>query len=113
MFDERFLLPLWIFPSSNNQNLVLQLDDTLLECSKLVRLQSYGWGELRTVSNFSNTDYMQDNNLFGIDPFFIEKGIHFTVFIMMVVKPKSDFFFLFSVEIFIFHIVLKQWCPYL
>ncbi|KAE8646507.1 midasin [Cucumis sativus] len=52
----------------------LKLDDTLHECSKLVRLQSYGWGELRTASNFSNTDSMQDSNLFGIDPFFIEKG---------------------------------------
>ena len=83
------------FPSSYNQNLVLQLDDTLHECSKLVRLQSYGWGELRTASNFSNTDSMQDSNLFGIDPFFIEKGIRFTVFIMMGVKPNLIFFFLF------------------
>ncbi|XP_038899709.1 midasin isoform X2 [Benincasa hispida] len=52
----------------------LKLDNTMLECSKFARLQSYGWGELRTATDLSNTDYMQDSNLFGIDPFFIEKG---------------------------------------
>lgn len=76
------------FPSFNNWILMLQLGDTILECSKLARLQSYGWGELRTASDLSNTDYMQDSNLFGIDPFFIAKGIRSTVFIIMGVIAK-------------------------
>lgn len=76
------------FPSFNNWILMLQLGDTILECSKLARIQSYGWGELRAASDLANTDYMQDSNLFGIDPFFIEKGIRSTVFIIMGVIAK-------------------------
>ncbi|XP_022152480.1 midasin isoform X2 [Momordica charantia] len=52
----------------------LKLDDTKPERSKLVRLNSYGWGELRLAADVSNTDYMQDDNLFGIEPFYVEKG---------------------------------------
>lgn len=74
--------------------LLLQLADPELECSKLARLQSYGWGELRTASDLSNFDSMQDSNLFGIDPFYIEKGIRFTVFIMTGLMLKFDFLFI-------------------
>ncbi|KAG7014001.1 Midasin [Cucurbita argyrosperma subsp. argyrosperma] len=52
----------------------LKLGNAKLECSLLAKLQSYGWGELSTASDLSNTDYMQDSNHFGIDPFYIEKG---------------------------------------
>lgn len=70
---------------------LLQLDDTKPEWSKHVRLNSYGWGELRLAADVSNTDYMQDDNLFGIEPFYVEKGIHFHLFIIMGAMLKSDF----------------------
>ncbi|ONI15461.1 hypothetical protein PRUPE_3G044200 [Prunus persica] len=47
---------------------------TELEYSKLARIQNYGWGDPDTTEGDSCSDSMQCDNIFGVDPFYIEKG---------------------------------------
>lgn len=42
--------------------------------SKLSTLQNYGWGDLETAIDTSLKDKMHCDSLFGVDPFYIEKG---------------------------------------
>lgn len=37
-------------------------------------MESYGWGGTKSVEDIPCGDAMQCDNIFGIDPFYIEKG---------------------------------------
>ncbi|XP_040935632.1 midasin isoform X2 [Gossypium hirsutum] len=52
---------------------LLQLDDKNLLYSKLSKMENYGWGDIGAPTEV-NTDSMLHNDVFGIDPFYIEKG---------------------------------------
>lgn len=52
---------------------VLQLDNKNLLYSKLSKMENYGWGDIGAPTEV-NTDSMLQNDVFGIDPFYIEKG---------------------------------------
>lgn len=54
--------------------MVTQGNVTELEYSKLARIQNYGWGDPDTTEGDSCSDSMQCDNIFGVDPFYIEKG---------------------------------------
>ena len=42
--------------------------------TKLSRMENFGWGDLGMTADISCTENMQCDNIFGIDPFYIEKG---------------------------------------
>ncbi|XP_065866775.1 midasin [Euphorbia lathyris] len=50
----------------------LELDDTMLQ--KLSTMENYGWGDLGIAADVSCRDDMLCDNVFGIKPFYIEKG---------------------------------------
>ncbi|WCJ27054.1 Midasin [Euphorbia peplus] len=50
----------------------LELDDAMLQ--KLSTIENYGWGDLGIAADISGSDDMLCDNVFGISPFFIEKG---------------------------------------
>ncbi|KAK8664402.1 hypothetical protein V6N13_084194 [Hibiscus sabdariffa] len=52
---------------------LLQVDNTNLLYSKISKMENYGWGDLGALREV-NTDGMLHDDLFGIDPFYIEKG---------------------------------------
>ncbi|RDX86825.1 Midasin, partial [Mucuna pruriens] len=52
----------------------LRVDGSNLLYSKLSRMGNYSWGEFGTAIDASHTDDKPCNNLFGIDPFYINKG---------------------------------------
>ncbi|XP_017978548.1 PREDICTED: midasin [Theobroma cacao] len=52
---------------------LLQVDSTNLLYSKLSKMENYGWGDLETPVEI-NTDSTLCDNVFSIDPFYIEKG---------------------------------------
>jgi midasin len=52
------------------------VETTTLIYTKLSRMENYGWGNLGTTADISCSDNMQCDNIFGIDPFYIEKGNH-------------------------------------
>lgn len=56
--------------------LVTQVDKTKLVDSKVSKMQSYGWGPLETTEGDSCSDAMECDNIFGVEPFYIEKGNH-------------------------------------
>lgn len=52
--------------------LLLQLDDNKLH--ELSTMENYGWGDLGPTADISCSDDMQCMDIFGINPFYIEKG---------------------------------------
>ncbi|XP_048233780.1 midasin isoform X2 [Ricinus communis] len=50
----------------------LQLDGSMLQ--KVSAMGNYGWGNLETTPDISLTDDMLCDNVFGISPFYVEKG---------------------------------------
>ncbi|TKY64312.1 Midasin protein [Spatholobus suberectus] len=53
----------------------LKVDESNLLYSKLSRMGNYSWGEFGTTMDVSHSDDKQHDDLFGIDPFYINKGI--------------------------------------
>lgn len=53
--------------------LLLQVEDNVL-CAKLSTMENYGWGDIVTNADIPCGDDMQCDNIFGIHPFYIEKG---------------------------------------
>ncbi|KAM1135785.1 hypothetical protein TB1_033293 [Malus domestica] len=45
-----------------------------LEFKKLSKMQNYGWGAPETIEQDSSCGSMQCDNIFGVDPFYVEKG---------------------------------------
>ncbi|KAK4269128.1 hypothetical protein QN277_022325 [Acacia crassicarpa] len=52
----------------------LRVDEGHLLYSKLSRMENYSWGECGSLVGVSHNDDVQQENVFGIDPFFIRKG---------------------------------------
>ncbi|XP_048323691.2 midasin isoform X2 [Ziziphus jujuba] len=52
----------------------LKVGDANVMFSKHSTLQNYGWGDLETSMDTSLDNKMQCDNIFGVDPFYIEKG---------------------------------------
>ncbi|XP_022715201.1 midasin isoform X4 [Durio zibethinus] len=52
---------------------LLLVDNTNLLYPKLSKMENYGWGDLETPTEM-NTDCMLYDNIFSIDPFYIEEG---------------------------------------
>lgn len=50
------------------------MDDDSADYQKLSRIENYGWGKAIMAKNLSGNDNVQCDNIFGIDPFYIEKG---------------------------------------
>lgn len=42
--------------------------------TELLRMENYGWIDANSVVDTSESEEMQCDNLFGIHPFYIEKG---------------------------------------
>lgn len=55
------------------------METTSLTHTKLSRMENYGWGHLGITADISCSDNMQCDNIFGIDPFYIEKGNYMRV----------------------------------
>ncbi|XP_029127909.1 midasin [Cajanus cajan] len=53
----------------------LRVDESDLLHSKLSRMSNYSWGEFGAIMDVSDIDNKQYDDLFGIDPFYISKGI--------------------------------------
>ncbi|KAJ4717838.1 Midasin [Melia azedarach] len=51
----------------------LKVEDNVL-CAKLSTMENYGWGDIVTNADIPCGDDMQCDNIFGIHPFYIEKG---------------------------------------
>lgn len=41
-------------------------------------MEKYGWGNFGIAEDILRSDNIDCDNMFGIDPFFIEKGINFS-----------------------------------
>lgn len=54
--------------------LLLQVDENSADYPKLSRIENYGYGETIMAKNLSGNHNVQLDNIFGIDPFYIEKG---------------------------------------
>lgn len=50
------------------------MEDKNALSAKLSTMENYGWGDIGTSVDISHSDDMQCDNVFGIDPFYIEKG---------------------------------------
>lgn len=46
-------------------------------------MENYGWGDIGTNADSPCSDAMQCDNIFGIDPFYIEKG-DLTIFLISI-----------------------------
>lgn len=64
--------------------LLLQVDGTSLQ--KLSTMENYGWGDLKATADISCGDDMQCDNAFGIDPFYIEKGMLYEMLFRWIVS---------------------------
>ncbi|XP_065628594.1 uncharacterized protein LOC112036220 isoform X2 [Quercus suber] len=53
--------------------------------TKLSRMENFGWGDLGMTADISCTENMQCDNIFGINPFYIEKGLGSVVVAVAVV----------------------------
>ncbi|XP_056176640.1 midasin isoform X2 [Syzygium oleosum] len=52
----------------------LEVDENSADYPKLSRIENYGWGETIMAKNLSGNHNVQLDNIFGVDPFYIEKG---------------------------------------
>ncbi|KAL5755634.1 hypothetical protein ACOSQ2_020380 [Xanthoceras sorbifolium] len=52
----------------------LKVEDDNELYAKLSTMENYGWGDIRTTADILCSDDMQCDNIFGINPFYIEKG---------------------------------------
>ncbi|KAJ0075983.1 hypothetical protein Patl1_33593 [Pistacia atlantica] len=52
----------------------LKVEDNNALSAKLSTMENYGWGDIGTSVDISHNHDMQCDNVFGIDPFYIEKG---------------------------------------
>ncbi|XP_048139451.1 midasin [Rhodamnia argentea] len=52
----------------------LQVDEDTADYRKLSRVENYCWGETIMAKNFPGNHNVQCDNIFGIDPFYIEQG---------------------------------------
>ncbi|KAK1575506.1 hypothetical protein Q3G72_006073 [Acer saccharum] len=52
----------------------LKVEDSSELYAKLSTMENYGWGDIRTTAEILCNDDMQCDNIFGINPFYIEKG---------------------------------------
>ncbi|KAF7800661.1 midasin [Senna tora] len=52
----------------------LRVDESNVLYSKLSRMGNYSWGEVGTSVDVPDSDYMQRDDIFGIDPFYVKKG---------------------------------------
>ncbi|KAL2899649.1 Midasin [Bienertia sinuspersici] len=52
----------------------LKVDGSVVADSELLRMESYGWANVTAIVDNSEPEEMQCDNLFGIHPFYIEKG---------------------------------------
>ncbi|KAK3220425.1 hypothetical protein Dsin_014395 [Dipteronia sinensis] len=52
----------------------LKVEDGSELYAKLSTMENYGWGDIRTTADILCNDDMQCDNIFGINPFYIEKG---------------------------------------
>ena len=50
-------------------------------------MENYGWADVSTITDVSELDEMQCDNLFGIHPFYIEKGNSFKCFMVDTKEP--------------------------
>ncbi|KDO65104.1 hypothetical protein CISIN_1g0000012mg, partial [Citrus sinensis] len=53
---------------------LLAEEDNSVLYAKLSSMENYGWGDIGTNADSPCSDAMQCDNIFGIDPFYIEKG---------------------------------------
>ncbi|KAL2892752.1 Midasin [Bienertia sinuspersici] len=53
---------------------LLKADDIDVAGTELLRMENYGWADADSVVDTSEPEGMQCDNLFGIHPFYIEKG---------------------------------------
>ncbi|XP_052724837.1 midasin isoform X1 [Vigna angularis] len=53
----------------------LRVDESNLLYSKLSRMGNYGWGEFGSIMDVPHSNNTQHDDLFGIEPFYINKGI--------------------------------------
>lgn len=79
--------------------LLPQVDESNLLCSKLSRIENYGWGEYGTNVDVSHSDDMQDDGVFGMDPFYIKKGNSIYSYFYMVfsawIRITNEYIFTF------------------
>lgn len=56
-------------------------------------MENYGWGHLGMTADISCNDSMQCDNIFGINPFYIEKGDYMWCFLwyfIIAIELKND-----------------------
>lgn len=63
--------------------MLLQEEDNSVLYAKLSSMENYGWGDIGTNADSPCSDAMQCDNIFGIDPFYIEKG-DLTIFLISI-----------------------------